>query len=212
MLTLTNNEIGGLIRGEELTRFPPVRRPTSELESFYASLLKEITHLAGCAEKTEWHHYGSGYASFVDAWFYFPDGRARAALISGLGNPNGIAISHNELYVANWRTGTLAREEHHGIYVLLSRLSCFYVIGQGGKTWSRNGGSSYMPELKSVDSVKHAALLPLEHQIDASLSASGLKRLHRAELAPTIDAEHKVPTIFSDAPFTQFDALFFWED
>jgi hypothetical protein len=185
MLTLANDEIRGLIRGEELMRFPPVRRPTSELESFYTSLVKQITHLAGCADKTEWNHYGSGYASFVDAWFYLPDGRAR---------------------------GDLAGEGHYGIYVLLSRLSCFYVVGQGQKTWQRNGGSSYLPDLKSVDSVEHAVLLPLERQIDAFLSASDLKRLHRPDLELRIQGEHKAPTILSDAPFTQFDALFFWED
>ena len=185
MLTLSNHEVAGLICGEELIRFPPVRRPTSELEAFYTSLVKEITHITGCAEKTEWNHYGSGYASFVDAWFYFPDGLAR---------------------------GALAGEHHHGIYVLLSRLSCFYVVGQGEKTWQQNGGSSYMPHLDSVDSVEHEALLPLECQIDAFLNASGLKRLHRAELELSISGEHKVPTILSGASLTQFDALFFWED
>jgi hypothetical protein len=185
MLTLSNDEIAGLIRGRELGRFAPARTPASALESFYNELVKEITHSTGCAEKTEWNHYGSGYASFIDAWFYFADGRAR---------------------------GTLAAEHHHGIYVLLSRLSCFFVVGQGEKTWQRNGGSSYLPHLESVDSVAHPALLPLERRIDSFLVASGLSRLRRAELEPTIGSEHKVPTILSDRPFTQFDALFCWED
>jgi hypothetical protein len=74
MLSLANDEIAQLIRGQELVRFPPVRTPTPLLESFYADLVKEFTNSTGCAEKTEWNHYGSGYASFVDAWFYFPDG------------------------------------------------------------------------------------------------------------------------------------------
>jgi len=185
MLTLSNDEIASLVRCEELIRFPPVRKSTPELESFYISLAKEITRLNGCGEKTEWNHYGSGYASFIDAWFYFPDGRAR---------------------------GALEGEHHHGIYVLLSRQSCFYVVGQGEKTWRSDGGSSYLPGLDSVDSVEHPALLPLERQIDQLLTASGLKRLRRAEMEPTIGGEHKVPTILSDVPFTQFDALFFWED
>jgi hypothetical protein len=185
MLILSTDEIADLIRCEELTRFPPLRRPTVELESFYVRFVREITNITGCAEKTEWNHYGSGCASFIDAWFYFPDGRAR---------------------------GTLSCEHHHGIYVLLSRLSCFYVVGQGEKTWKRNGGSSYLPHLDSIDSVKHAALLPLERQIDNFLGAAGLKRLRKADLELTIGPEHKVPTILSNPPFTQFDALFFWED
>ena len=186
MLTLSNDEIASLIRGEDLIRYPPLRKPTPELESFYAGLVKEITRLTGSAERTEWNHYGSGYASFIDAWFYLPDGRARGILAS--------------------------EHDHYGIYALLSRQSCFYVVGQGEKTWRSDGGSSYLPGLDSVDSVEHATLRPLERQIDGFLSKSGLRRLHRADLEAMIGGEHDVPTILSDAPFTQFDALFFWED
>src|SRR5579871_754180 len=119
MIVLTNDEIAGLVRGEELTRFPPLRRPIQELESFYADLVKQIRHFTGCADKTEWNHYGSGYASYVDAWFYFRDGRARKST---------------------------AGEDHFGVYVLLSRLSCFYAVGQGEKAWQRNGtGGFYLP-------------------------------------------------------------------
>jgi hypothetical protein len=185
MFTLSNDEIEQLIQGKELIRFPPVRTPASVLESFYAALVKEITRFVGCAERTEWNHYGSGYASFVDAWFYFPDGRARV-------DSSG--------------------EHHHGIYILLSRLSCFFIVGQGEKNWHSTGGGSYLPHLDSVDSVTHPALLPLEGQIDSFLGASGLKRLRKAELEPEVGSEHKVPTILADPPFTRFDALFFWED
>jgi hypothetical protein len=186
MLTLSNDEIAQLIQGKDLVRFPPVRTPEAALESFYAGLVKEITHFSGCAEKTEWGHYGSGYASFVDAWFYFPDGRAR---------------------------GTSTTSEHHyGIYVLLSRLSCFFVVGQGEKTWQRDTSSSYLPDLSSIDSVTHPALLPLELQIDSFLGGAGLTRLRRADLELAIGPEHVVPTIMSEPPFMQFDALFFGVD
>lgn len=155
MLILTNDEIAGLIRGEKLARFPPVRSPTSELESFYSSLVNIITRNMGCADKTEWNHYGSGYASYVDAWFYFKDGRAQKSL---------------------------ADEDHFGIYVLLSRLSYFYVVGQGEKSWNRNGtGGSYLPHFDSIDSVEHPALLHLERVIDVILSGSRLKRLRKGD-------------------------------
>jgi len=49
--------------------------------------------------------------------------------------------------------------------------------------------------------------------VDAAvLGASGLNRLRRASLEPTIGREDRFPTILSGPPFTQFDALFFWED
>jgi hypothetical protein len=136
-------------------------------------------------DKTEWNDYGSGYASFIDAWFYFPDGRARAS----------------------------SRDERHfGVFVLLSRLSCFYVVGQGEKAWTANAASSYLPDLTAVDTVSHPALVELERGIDQFLSAMGMRRLGISDLQIPISPHHYVPTIMSDAPFTQFDALFYWAD
>lgn len=139
----------------------------------------------GTKERTEWNHYGSGYASFLDAWFYYPDGRARRSITD---------------------------DHHAGVFVLLSRLTGTYALGQGEKSWSPKGGSSYLPHFEAVDFFDHPVLAETTTIIDATLTRLGLKRLHRSDLEPFITQSHRVPTILSDPPHRIFDALFYWED
>lgn len=187
---LNDDEIARLITGESLVRFPPVRPCGEELESFYRGVVKRLVAETGTKDRTEWNHYGSGYASYVDGWIYYPDGRAR---VSGEG------------------------EHHFGVVLLLSRLSSFYVVGQAEKGWHQDSGSSncassYLPDLNLVDSVAHPALFPLEQKIDQRLAEWGMWRLRKADLQPSISTRQVVPTILSGPPHTLFDALFYWED
>ena len=177
---------------ERLIRGQPVREPLPfdpadgrSLMEFYGSLVRRIERERGLCCRAEWSSYGSGYASFVEVWFYPADGSGR---LSG-------------------------RDEHHaGLVVLLSRLSPYFVLGQDEKTWSVTAGSGSLPNFSTVDNLTHPAILAQVAPVTALLTSAGLRRLHRPDLAALLPEACRVPTILSDPPFRQFDALFHWED
>lgn len=155
---------------------------------FYEPLVLAIEREHGLRSRGEWNHFGSGYASFIEVWFYPADGRTRL------------------------RAFNVGDERHAGLVVLLSRLSCYFALAEGEKSWSTNGGSGSLPNFEGVDSITHPKLLPFVAPVTSTLTAAGLRRLSRGELAAFLPAEVSVPTILSDPPFRQFDALFYWED
>lgn len=68
------------------------------IRRFYTGLVGQIEREPRLRSRVEWNHYGSGYASFIEAWFYPADGRAS---------------------LPPFRAGD---ERHVGLVVLLSRL------------------------------------------------------------------------------------------
>ena len=71
-------EIARLIQGQ------PVREPLPfdpaddrSIRRFYEEAVQRVEREHGLRARVEWHSYGSGYASFFEAWFYPADGRAR---------------------------------------------------------------------------------------------------------------------------------------
>ena len=138
--------------------------------------------------RIEWNHYGSGYASFVDAWFYrnTPDFNPKRPLRFG--------------------------EEHTGLIVLLSRLSPYFVFMEGEKSWHAHGGSHYLPEYDMLDRLQSGAVKLLASQVQPILEEHGLVRASREQLSEPLSPNINVPTILSDRGLCQFDALFYWED
>jgi hypothetical protein len=176
-----------------------LQQPISELHPWVSADDRVVEgHLkAACAavarvtrteSKIDWGHYGSGYASFVDAWFYEPTAE--------FGVKNPIRYGH----------------EHVGLVVLLSRLSPCIAFMEGEKHWHAHGGSSYMPAFDMLDDLKNGGVLRLAQQIQPILEHHGLVRVHRAELSEALPAGIRVPTNLADRGYTQFDALFYWED
>jgi hypothetical protein len=49
-------------------------------------------------------------------------------------------------------------------------------------------------------------------QVQPLLEGVGLQRLLSSDLSTPLAADVRVPTILVDAPYTEFDALFHWED
>ncbi len=180
-------EVERLIKGRPI-REPLPFDPTNDeaIRQYYEGLVQRIEREQNLRSRVEWNHYGSGYASFIEAWFYPADDSARL-------------------------TG---REEHHvGLVVLLSRLSRHFVLGQDEKRWSADGsGSGGLPNFSTVDDITYPAILPLVAPLTALLTAAGLQRLRRHDLAAPLPGTPQVPTILTDLPFRQFDALFHWED
>jgi hypothetical protein len=148
-----------------------------------------VTRATGSESRVEWGHYGSGYASFVDAWFYktTPDFDVKQP------------IRHYE--------------GHIGLVVLLSRLSPYFAFMESEKHWHAHGGSSsYLPAFAMLDKLETKGVSLLARQVQPVLESCGFVRALREQLCEPLPSGLQVPTILADGGFTQFDALFYWED
>jgi hypothetical protein len=159
-----------------------------QIDGFYKQVCADIERAQRVQSRIEWNHYGSGYASYVDAWFYRATPEFECQELS-----------------KEWQA-------YHGVAVLLSRLSSYFVVMEGAKTWSDRGGSNYLPTLEMVNRFARPATERLADEIAAFLETQGLQRLHPEALGHSLPKDTKVPTILSDGPYTVFDAVFYWED
>lgn len=181
-----HEEIVKLLRGDPIdSSLPFDSSDESTIRAFYEPIIQRAESRFDLATRTEWDHYGSGYASFVDAWFYRPDGTGRLSSFA---------------------------EHHMGIWVLLSRTTRFFVIGQGEKSWHSQGGGSYMPCFDDAECIEHPAIAALASPIIDHFEEAGLTHLSRESLSAPLDSTYGVPDILSGPPFRHFDALFHWED
>jgi hypothetical protein len=179
-----------LLLAQECISFdhPWSTRDESQIDSYLKTICEEISLATNTLSRIEWGHYGSGYASFVDAWFYRPT--------PAFDVPSPV------------RRG----EEHVGLVVLLSRLSPYFVFMEGEKRWHTKGGSSYLPAFEGVDSLFSPGVLDLVAPVQKVLEGRGLLRLSKGELSSLLPPGMQVPTILGDPPYIEFDALFHWED
>jgi len=109
---LSNTQIEKLLSQEPITdRYPWSTEDDRIVEEFYKGVCEKILHDTNTLSRIEWDHYGSGYASFVDAWLYktTPDFNVNKPLN--------------------------LKNEHAGLVVLLSRLSPYFVFMEAEKSW-----------------------------------------------------------------------------
>lgn len=158
------------------------------IDGFYKHVCAAVSRATGGLSRIEWDHYGSGYASYIDAWFYKTSPEFDVEKPLHYGNV------------------------HNGLVVLLSRLSPFFVFMEAEKSWHAHGGSSYLPEFEMIDRLPTKAIADLAHQVQPILESYGLLRASREELMELLPQSLRVPTILTDRAFSQFDALFYWED
>lgn len=186
---LSDSDIALLLTGHSISSQHPW---DSDDESTIDNYLKYITHdlqrRAAVEARIEWGHYGSGYASYVDAWFYRP--------------------------TPDFDAGPAPRDgaAYTGLVVLFSRLAPWFVLMEGQKSWSAKGSSSYLPYFQQVDGLKTPAVVQLAAKVQALLEEHGLVRLRQAELDVPLSTTLRVPTVLADAGYTHFDAIFHWED
>jgi hypothetical protein len=186
---LTAAQVETLIRGQPISdRDPWATGDEPLVDAFLRTVCDAICRLTGSESKVAWDHYGSGYASFVDAWFYkdTADFDPRQPVQHGHG--------------------------YTGLVVLLSRLSPHVVFMEGERHWHGQGSSSYLPAFAAIDQFESPGVIALAQQVQPILERHGLVRLTRDALATPLPPDLAVPTILSDEPFTQFDAMFHWED
>ncbi len=112
-MLLTETQIALLLKQLAISdEWPWATNDEAVIDKNIKDIVAEIRRKLRLEDKTEYGHYGSGYASFVDCWLYRPDAEFR------------------------YRAG----DNYHGLVVLFSRLSPFYVFGQGDKSWDKIGG------------------------------------------------------------------------
>lgn len=184
-MNFTDDQITALLHGRSISQQPPWDTDQEEvIDQHVRSIVERVCRKLQVLDRGEFNHYGSGYASYVDVWFY----RDEEAFRFAEGNC------------------------YFGIVVLFSRLTPTFVLGEGRKTWRDNSASSYLPSFDMVDRFTHPAVQELEQPIERALQAAGLQRLRAEDLATPLPAHFDVPSILGDAPWRTFDALFHWMD
>jgi hypothetical protein len=186
---LSRRDMESLLSQQAISeRHPWVTNNVRLIEAHLGDACAAVTRATRSESRIEWRHYGSGYASFVDAWFY------KTTSDFNVKQP----IHHGE--------------GHTGLVVLLSRLSPYFVFMEGEKRWHARGGSSYLPEFAMLDKLDTESVSLLARQVQPVLESFGLIRAVRDQLSEPLSSGLRVPTILTDGGFTQFDALFYWED
>lgn len=184
-MILTDAQIESLLAQRSISdEWPWSTNDERVIDKHVKDVVAEIRRRLRVLDRTDYCHYGSGYASFIDCWLYRPDDAFRA-------QPGN---------------------SFHGLVVLFSRLSPYYVLGEGIKTWSECSGGSYMPEFEFVDRIGNRAVAELVPEVAAVLAERGWKRLSKSEVESPLPRGVRVPTVLADRILREFDALFYWED
>ncbi len=188
-ILLSPDQIERLLSQQAISeQYPWATGDEKAIEGYLKGVCAAVSRVTRADSRIEWDHYGSGYASFVDAWFYknTPEFNVKRPLRYG--------------------------EEHVGLVVLLSRLSPYFVFMEGEKYWHPHGGATYLPEFEMLDKLDTQSVSVLAQQVQPVLESFGLIRAHRENLSEPLPSTLHVPTILTDRGFTHFDALFYWED
>lgn len=81
------------------------------------------------------------------------------------------------------------------------------------KQWDVHGGGyQALPELEMIDRLETPVVIELSQQVQSELEKCGLVRAYKEQLTSLLPTGTRVPTVLTDRGFTQFDALFHWED
>ncbi|SAI65779.1 Uncharacterised protein [Bordetella ansorpii] len=190
---MSDSSFDALPQGQAADERPPwAERDEDAIDAFYRRVCSRIERETRTLSRIEWDHYGSGYASFVDAWFYRDEPGFRLPPFKRLG---------------------LRKEfRYTGLAVLLCRMAPVFVFIEGEKSWHRRGGSGYLPSGSEVDQLRTDAVRELAAQVQGVLEAEGLTRLSRRQLSVPLPTGTQVPTMLENGAYTRFDALFHWED
>ena len=183
------NDIKKLLQSDwARSRLPAAPNGGRSIASTYPAICREMEKALKLQSRTEWDSYGQGYASYVDAWFY----RDRP----------------------EFQLAPLARGQQNfvGLHILFCRFAPYFVCGEGSKSWSSRGGSGGFLNFDSINVIRNPAIRELLAKVDPFLSARGLVRLSKEDVASFLPGGYEIETNLSNAPHRLFDALFFWYD
>lgn len=156
------------------------------IENRLRRMVESIAKATRSEVHAEFGHYGSGYASFVEAFL----------------------SQDNEAFHVPWQSGRAVT----GVWLALSRLSRVFCVGSGIRTWGDDGSSSSsMPCLEDVDDFREPHLMAFAHRLISVPELTVWRRLTTFELASQLPAGRFVHTNLGDG-HSVFDAVFHWED
>ena len=188
-MKISDGEIANLLAQQAISQqYPWSTNDSREIENFFKFVIPELERKSHVRSRVEWGHYGSGYASFVDAWLY----------------------RESSDFDTKYRPAQ--GKSYTGLVILLSRLSPYFALMEGEKSWGGNGGSSYMPHFDAIDDFPTPAVAELAEQVQPILESHGMIRLSHSMLDTPLEPKFKVRTVLTDRAFTNFDAFFYWED
>ena len=162
----------------------------STIEGYYRSLCEEIKSHTQTLFQLEVDHYGSGYSSYCDAWFYQQTSDFASDPLKSL-------------------------ENYEGLVVLFHRMLPYYVFMQGSKSWPIHDSlmcSHYLPSRKMLDNLANNAVKNLAQKVEKFLTHRGLIRLNTLALTTPLEIAEKIPSVLVDNYLSYYDGLFYWED
>jgi hypothetical protein len=185
-MIFSKSQIEALFAQQSITdEWPWSSESQQTIDKYFKDVIAEARRKIRLLDRTEYGHYGSGYASFVECWFY----RDNDEFKSDSGN------------------------FYWGLLVLFSRLSKYYVMGEGSRSLNAQGGAFRdMPYIGFVDNFNHPAVKSIVGEVGNLLDARGLERLRKEQLSKYLPKDIHVPTALGNPPWCHFDALFYWED
>lgn len=207
---LSDDSLNSMIRGEPVgDQWPYAGGSKRDIAKHLKKVVSKLKRLPGVAVEAEFRHYGSGYASYVDVFCYPRNGSSQQK-----------------------RDGVL---HIVGLSVYLSRLAPLAVLGSGEKTRFKSGGGysfleastvtsillALFPRVRggcsflaasTVDSVPDGDWLGFVQGIRTKINDCGFTFLDRETVLQPLPFEADIPTILSEPPYNNFDAVFYWED
>ncbi|MCR9197643.1 MAG: hypothetical protein NXI04_03270 [Planctomycetaceae bacterium] len=156
------------------------------IEKFLRSVAGQLASLANTTIESEFDHYGSGYASFVDLFCYPSDGSSQT--------------KHGTGVITN------------GITIYLSRLTPVAMSGALQKFRSPEASSYDFLSPELVGTVPESVSGDFVQEISNVLARNDFHILDHATAAVPLSPGIHPPTILREAPYTIFDALFHWID
>ena len=185
-MKFSQSQLQKLVAGKPITEDWPWGTADRRLvEKHIKSLIATIRRDLRVKDKTDFNHYGSGYASFVDCWLYRENN--------------------------DFRFGE-EQNSYIGLVVLFSRLTNVFSLAEGTKCWRRESSGSYMPSFEIIDQIEHPSVRDLEEPVTSILGRHGLERLKRVDIGSSLSDRISVPTILEGDFVREYDAIFYWED
>jgi len=121
-----------------------------KLTELYNKATKAVLVSGRVKERREWSSYGSGFASFVESWFYIPE--------------KSYAIDYPG------KTGRSFR----GVSVFFSLLEPMFSVGESSQYWDESSGGSALPCIGIVDEYESDAVRSLSQDICQTIQAMGI--------------------------------------
>jgi hypothetical protein len=181
-------EIERLVKDQSVSGTPPWSSgDDDELKAFFRPVLDGVQRQLALRGEVAWEQ-GSGYASYIEAWFYRATPEFR--LPGPPSDANGYA----------------------GLQILLCRLAPVFVFMESDRTWTDQASSYSLACAESVDRFACPAVDNIASQVQALLESNGLTRLLRSDALQPIDQDLGPYTLLGDYPYKRFDALFHWTD